>query len=206
MKYVIFDFNGTVIDDVDLGVLCINELVKKYLNRGPVSREEYTHVFTFPVKKYYENVGFDFGLHDWVTVAHDWLSIYNSHRHEYSLFPGIVDLLEENQRKGYSNILLSATKREMLLEQVEELGLSSYFDKILGIDNIYASGKVHLIEDFIKDKDPKDCVLIGDTLHDLDVARSAGVECILLSCGHQARDVLEREYGRVVGDIREVVL
>ncbi len=48
--------------------------------------------------------------------------------------------------------------------------------------------------------------MIGDTLHDLETAKAMGVECILVANGHQAKDVLLKEYDKVVDDIREVKL
>ncbi|MBR2577437.1 MAG: HAD hydrolase-like protein, partial [Erysipelotrichaceae bacterium] len=57
MKYVIFDFNGTVVDDLDLSLACINRTIEKYLDRGPLSKEEYYEVFTSPIKRYYEKAG-----------------------------------------------------------------------------------------------------------------------------------------------------
>ena len=54
MKYIIFDFNGTILDDVDVNIECINQIAKKYLNREPVKKEEYLNIFDFPVIDYYK--------------------------------------------------------------------------------------------------------------------------------------------------------
>ena len=206
MKYVIFDFNGTVLDDLQVGIDSINDTIRAYLKRGPVDRQEYTHIFGFPVRDYYERVGFDFSKQDWDEVAQYWVNCYNSRRGEYRIFDGVLELLDENHAKGYQNILLSATKLSMLESQLEELGIRGRFDEVLGIDNIYATSKVPLIRDFMKDKKKEDCIFIGDTLHDLDVAESAGIECVLVANGHQAKEILETRCSRVYDDIREVRL
>ena len=106
----------------------------------------------------------------------------------------------------YRNILLSASSKEALEKQLEELGIAEYFDEVLGIDNIYAESKTQIALDWIRDKDPKECLVIGDTLHDLDTAREMGVRCILVANGHQAKEVLLKETEDVVDDIREIAL
>ena len=204
MKYVIFDFNGTVIDDVDVGVECINELCREYLDRGPVFKEEYLHVFTFPVKDYYEKIGFDFDVQDWSEVAHRWVELYREKKEKINVYPGVKEILMKNRLSGNKNILLSASRQDILETQLEELGIRSLFDEVWGISDIYASSKIPLFRKFIEDKDPEDCLFIGDTLHDLDVAKSAGVRCVLVANGHQAKDVLEVYCEDVVDDIREV--
>ena len=46
--------------------------------------------------------------------------------------------------------------------------------------------------------------MLGDSLHDLEVAKAMGVKCILIARGHQARDILTANWEDVVDDITEV--
>lgn len=206
MKYLIWDFNGTVINDVDACLDALNAIVAKYLKRPPVTKDEYLHVFTFPVKDYYNKVGFDFKEKSFAEVGKEWVEIYNANHDKYYVNDGVIDLLNEAHQKGYKNILLSASKIEMLKEQVKEIGLYDYFDEILGIDNIYAESKIPIALNFIKDKDPNDCLYLGDSLHDLDVANAMKVKCYLIAQGHQAKDVLVKEHDCVLDSLREVKL
>ena len=55
MKYVILDFNGTVLDDIDVCIKAENKTIEHFkLDRPPITKEEYLDIFTFPVKNYYE--------------------------------------------------------------------------------------------------------------------------------------------------------
>ncbi len=207
MKYVIFDFNGTVLDDTLVCIRAENETMKHFgLDRKPLTLEEYRKIFTFPVKSYYEAVGFDWSKNSYEEVGAYWFSCYRKCRNDYTVHEGVIEILKENHRKGYRNILLSASSKEALEKQLEELGIAEYFDEVLGIDNIYAESKTQIALDWIRDKDPKECLVIGDTLHDLDTAREMGVRCILVANGHQAKEVLLKETEDVVDDIREIVL
>lgn len=199
MKYIIFDFNGTILDDVDLAINCLNKTIDRYLDRKHVTLEEYKEIFTFPVKKYYEAVGFDFDVLDWYEVGKFWADLYYENRNTAKVHDYIKELLIKNREIGNKNILLSASKLELLIQQVRELGLYEYFDEILGIDNIYASSKLPIGLKFIKDKNPEDCVFIGDTGHDFEVAKGMGVRCILVASGHESKSRLLK-YGCEVYD------
>ena len=94
----------------------------------------------------------------------------------------------------------------MLKGQLDKLDILDMFDEVLGIDNIYATSKLPIGLEFIKDKDPNECLMIGDTLHDGEVARAMGVECVLVANGHQSKDVLCQSGLMVYDDIREVLL
>ena len=205
MKYLVYDFNGTILDDVDVCVKAENKTIEHFhLDRPPLSREEYLKLFTFPVKHYYELVGFDWNVNPYEEVGQYWFNWYRELRNEYRVFDGVEEILEENHRKGLENILLSASSLVELKKQLDELGIAQYFDEVLGIDNIYAGSKIDIALKWIADKDPKECLMIGDTLHDLETAMAMGIDCVLVANGHQDRETLEEHYDKVVDDIREV--
>ena len=205
MKDLVYDFNGTILNDVDVCVKAENKTIEHFhLDRPPLSREEYLKLFTFPVKHYYELVGFDWNVNPYEEVGQYWFNWYRELRNEYRVFDGVEEILEENHRKGLMNILLSASSLVELKKQLDELGIAQYFDEVLGIDNIYAGSKVDIALNWIADKDPKECLMIGDTLHDLETARAMGIDCVLVANGHQDRETLEEHYDKVVDDIREV--
>ena len=205
MKYVVFDFNGTILDDVKVGMEAENRTIRHFgLQREPLTLDEYTHIFTFPVKDYYEKVGFDWNRFDYKEVGQYWFDCYCSLKSEYRLYDGVIELLEENRRKGISNVVLSASSLKALKIQLDELGIADYFDEVLGLGDIYAGSKEDIAVNWAKDKDKDECIMLGDTLHDLDVANAMGIRCILIARGHQAKDLLLEKTDNVVDDIREV--
>ena len=208
MKYVVFDFNGTILDDVNVAVMAENVIIKKYLNRPPMGLDEYLHTFTFPVKDYYEKIGFkwDDG-YTYEEVGDLWFEMYNKFKDEYKLYDGVIEVLQKSHDLGYKNILLSASSLEPLKQQLRELNIIDYFDEIIGNNNIYAESKIENAKRWIADKNPDDCMFIGDSLHDLQSANAMKINnCVLVARGHQAKDVLLAEYDNVVDDIREVNL
>ena len=79
------------------------------------------------------------------------------------------------------------------------------FDAVLGLDHIYATSKEGIGRAWMEESavDPADCVMIGDTLHDAQVARALGWRCILVCGGHQLRATLETAGTDVAQDLFE---
>ncbi len=59
MRSIIWDWNGTLLNDLDLCISAINVLLGKR-ELPLLNRQTYKAVFSFPVKDYYKAVGFRF--------------------------------------------------------------------------------------------------------------------------------------------------
>ncbi len=90
---------------------------------------------------------------------------------------------------------------------INDHGLTKYFKHITGLDHIYATGKLVIGRELIKKIDVplQKIVLIGDTLHDHDVADDLGIKCILIANGHQSRERLLQSGDPVLNDMRELI-
>lgn len=206
IKTLILDFNGTLLDDVKVSLDCLNFIVAKYLNRPPLTLNEYLNIFTFPVQDYYAKVGFNFTNISFKEIGNDWYNHYQSKKNEYCLFDDVFSFLKRAKAKNYRLVLLSASHKEDLVQQCIELGIKDYFTEIWGIQNIYAAGKEDLAKEMMKNKIAKECLFIGDTLHDALVAKVVNSPCILVSRGHQAANVLKRSNLPVKKSLGEIIL
>ncbi len=186
-KAIIWDYNGTLLDDLSIGLQSINEMLAK--RKLPLlSAESYREVFTFPVKNYYQSVGFDFEKEDWDVTAKEFISLYKSLLPKSNIFPEAIQLLAHFSSLGKKQFILSAMEQNMLNNSVKTENIGSFFSEISGIDNIYASSKIENGIKMIKNHQlsPKDVCLLGDTTHDYEVAQKLGCNCILIAAGHQS--------------------
>ncbi len=190
--HLIWDFNGTVYDDVDAGIVSANRLLRAHGLAPLESKEQYRVLFGFPVIDYYRRLGFDFERVSYPQLAEEWVSYYSEAAHDAALYPAFPSVLEEGRRLGLSQVLLSATEQAMLQRQVEELGIAECFDEILGSQNIQAYGKEAVGMEWRRRHPHATALMLGDTEHDAAVAAAMGADCILLSCGHRSRTALER--------------
>ena len=188
---VIWDWNGTLLNDLELCVNTINILLSDR-KLGLLSNGRYKDVFSFPVKNYYEKAGFDFTREDFAVPARQFIEKYNSGVNTCGLHSGVKTILETFRLNDIRQFVLSAMKQDMLNSTIEFQGISAYFEKIVGLDDHYAVSKMDqgrklLLETGLP---AKDTCIIGDTLHDFEVAVELGIHCILIADGHQSKERL----------------
>ena len=202
--HIIWDWNGTLLDDVAWCMTSINTMLKKRGLPTLDSVEAYHRVFGFPVIDYYRRVGFDFDKESFEKLAAEYIEIYHDNKSDASLFSEAKGILADFQNKGIHQIILSASEIKHLLSQMEPFDLSLFFDEILGISDIFATSKIDLGKAYVKRTQPERAVLIGDTIHDKEVADALGVECILVANGHQSINALLSVNAVVVDSLADV--
>ncbi len=197
-KYVIWDFNGTIIDDVDISFKAANKLLEEYgLERIP-SIDSYRGMLCFPVIDYYRKLGFDFEKFDFSIPADRWVDIYMSLQSEVSSRNDTVSAVKELKNRGYFQSILSASDRGMLTSQLVDLGINDLFDEIYCKDDVYAYGKLDVAARWRNDHPNVKAVFIGDMAHDHESAEIIGCPCVLISGGHSLISQLESCNGAVV--------
>jgi phosphoglycolate phosphatase len=205
-EHIIWDWNGTLLNDTSLCLNIINSVLKSK-NIKTLSLEDYRLIFDFPVKKYYEKAGFNFAEYSFEEVGKQWMDEYEIRKGETFLFEGTKDVLDYISSLGIGQSVLSAYSLHTLIEIINSHGLTKYFKHITGLDHIYATGKLDIGRELIKKINVplKKVVLVGDTLHDHDVAAELGIQCILIANGHQSRARLISSGFPVLNDIRELI-
>lgn len=186
-QHIIWDWNGTLLDDSWLCRETLNHLLGKRA-MPPVSLQDYRDQFEFPVLAYYHKLGFDLEREPFEDLSNEYIDHYNSQRLRARLQPGLPDALERLQRAGLEQSILSAYKHDTLVELVQHYGLETFFAHIAGAADNYAGSKEEAGKDLLHTTGatPAQTLLIGDTLHDAEVASSLGAQCLLLTCGHMA--------------------
>lgn len=186
-RHVIWDWNGTLLDDAWLCVEILNGLLRE-AGLAPLTVDEYRADFSFPVLGFYERRGFDFRTHSFDEVSRRYISAYNQRRYECHLQPGTLPALERLRAAGVEQSVLSAYHEETLREVVAHYQLTHFFTRLSGLDNIRADGKVARGQAHLRALElheaPHTVVLIGDTAHDHEVAQALGADCLLLEHGH----------------------
>ncbi len=203
-SHVIWDWNGTLFNDVQLCVEIINELLASRKMKQ-ISVDYYKEIFTFPVKKYYEIAGFDFTKEDFSEVGKEWMDIYEERKLEARLFDDVLPTMSRLKSSGIKQYLLSAYSLQNLENMIERFELNRFVEKVKGLDNIYAESKLQLGLELLEELDLNGAkaLLIGDTLHDYETAKAMNVDCALVARGHQAKNVLLKNAGVNVYDSLE---
>ena len=188
-KHIVWDWNGTLLDDLWLCIESIN-FVLESRGMSTVDKESYKSIFTFPVIKYYECLGFDFSKEKFPIPG--FLNYYRNHFKKCNLHQYVHEVLKKNKDNRLTQSILSAGKQDSIMDWVAHHKIDHYFNAIVGIENDAADGKTDAGLNWLSkvDTPKKEILLIGDTVHDSDVAEQMGVHCVLVDIGHVSRERL----------------
>ncbi len=192
-KHIIWDWNGTLLDDAWLCVDVMNQLlVKRGMTMLTIDR--YREVFDFPVKEYYRELGFNFNEEPFESPGTEFIDGYNAKWREAHLQENAAEILLKINGTGITQSLLSAAKQQLLEEMTDYFGVTNRFVRILGLDNHYAYGKMEIGKVWMEKLGfkPHEVLFVGDTVHDHEVAVAIGVDCVLFASGHQTSEKLSR--------------
>lgn len=190
IRQVLWDWNGTLLDDLTYAIGVRNRTFPAFGLPRIGSVAEYHRQFTFPVRRYYERAGVT--DETFVAVAHAWMAEYVRGFDNVPLHGDAVETLARFAAAGVRQAVLSATRRDMLESQIARFPIRAYFTDVLGLSDIYARSKEAVGLDYLArcGVPAASTLMIGDTLHDAEVARAMGTGCVLVARGHQSRETL----------------
>ena len=205
IKEIVWDWNGTLINDASLCVDILNNIL--FLHDQPsISIEYYRNNFSFPVSDFYKRIYLPSSGKKFDDVSLSFISEYRLKWKECNLQPGVLQILKLIQQLGLRQSILSAGNQSDVEVFLDHFNLVSFFNQVFGTDNIKAEGKIELGKKFITDSNlrPDEILLVGDTIHDLQVANEIGCSVLLFSQGHNSNNQLFGYSVPIINDLMEV--
>jgi phosphoglycolate phosphatase len=186
--HLLWDWNGTLLDDTPASVAALNELLSA---RGlpQIGLDFYRDTFSFPVRDFYAACGVRLEREDWARLAEDYHAAYL--RQPRSLQREAIAALRQARQAGLGQSILSAMRQDLLEKEVAAFAVMPWMEHVFGTDNLDGASKVararQLIARLRAEKGPLvECVMIGDSLHDHEVAAAVGARCVLVANGSHA--------------------
>ena len=187
MTHVVWDWNGTLLDDTQAALDTLNIMLARRGGR-PVALDFYRDHFAFPVKPFYEAIGVRLGNEDWDALAREYHDIYAAQ--PKALNREAIAALECVKGRGCRQSIVSALRQDLLAAITAELGVAPYMSRVCGVDNLDGNSKLERAREMlasISAEWPGEAfVMIGDSLHDKEVADALGVRCVLCAQGSHA--------------------
>lgn len=205
MKHIVWDWNGTLLDDLGLVVDATNASLALF-GAGPVTADEHRRDFIRPITAYYEGViGRPISAAEFENLDREFHAAYNAGAPHLGLTFGVPDLLA-----GYGphQSLLSMWFHKDLVPAVSRHGLTDYFRRVDGLRATVGGGhKAPLLKEHLAEMglDPADVVLIGDSVDDADAAAAVGAGAVLYSGGFTHVDKLRAVGVPVVDTLEDAV-
>jgi phosphoglycolate phosphatase len=196
-KWVLFDWNGTLLNDVEHGYevlmkLCLDYQVPQF------SFAQYLEWVDFPISLLYKRAGFKLNDQEFSDLSDKFMEYYHTTPLPQT-FIEVPQILNDLLSNGYKLGIISAYKEERLIKILNDFGLNKYFEIVAGLGNDLAQSKTERFKEVIEQNNILDFVYLGDTLHDREVVveyqntpgHQAKSECILISNGHQSAQRLQ---------------
>lgn len=188
---ILWDWNGTILNDVDLCV-DISNIALRNEGKQELERADYQNLFGFPITAYYERIGIDLKKTSMETLTNGFIDLYTSKVKTCSLQNHITEVLQHLNKANKQQYVLTAAHTEIASGLLQYFNIIHYFKAVAGLDNHRAESKVSRGITLLKEHQisAQNTLLIGDTLHDFEVAEALGVHCILIAHGHQSKERL----------------
>ena len=191
IQHILWDWNGTLIDDVQINIEILNDLLQRY-GLAPQNLQQYKDRFGFPLEDFYRELGMDFTRVSYQEIADEYLLLYRVRQFECSLHQDSRTILNHFRDRGMGQSILSAYHETRLQEVVSRFRIETYFEFMVGRSDHYAHSKLDQGRLLLAKLNlpPQSILMIGDTLHDAQVASALGVHCLLVADGHQSEERL----------------
>ena len=201
-KHILWDWNGTLLDDVWVSVKSINVILNRY-KIDQITICQYLEIFTFPVIDYYKKIGFNFKKDPFEKIGTEFILEYTKNQFLPDLHTNSFETLSKIKALEVPQSIVSAATQKMLDKMMKHHKLTNYFKYVVGQDNHYAYGKEEKVKELIKIENikPSEVLYIGDTIHDFDVAGNLRIDCLLLSHGHTSYTRLLKTGAHIFNDM-----
>ena len=191
ISYVIWDWNGTLLDDVRAACGAFNTpLVRRGI--PTLSLEHYREIFGFPVRDFYRSAGIKLELEDWDRLAAEYHELYLADESP-ELADGAFALLRHWKEQRIGQSVVTVSEQTIVNTQIQKFGIRKELDQVIGVSNLHGASKRDLVHGFLDSLSipSAEVLMVGDSLHDAELAREADTQCVLVASGHQSRSRLE---------------
>lgn len=206
MKYthIIWDWNGTLLDDVTAAVKSMNNLLTEY-NMLPTNVKEYREMLEIPVINYYAKF-FDFNKIPFQVLADKWSKKYDEYLKEMNLMNGAQNVLEHLEKLGLSQMIVSSCKKDWIISCLEKFEIGDKFISVSGADNNLAESKIERAKHLLKtlNADPMKTLVIGDMTHDYEMALELHTDCVLIPDGQGSIESIIETGADIVEHITDI--
>ena len=201
---ILWDWNGTLLDDVDVAVASMNDLLARH-GKPLTSREEYREMIDIPVINYYCKL-FDFEQTPFDELADGFMKGYDRYICSAGLMRGARETLERLRQMGVRQIIVSSFHEATLNGYLRRFGIADYFEAVSGAGDYISAGKIERARSLLDRLHtlPERTLSVGDMVHDYELAQVLGTHCVLLPNGQQSEERLRKTGAFVEKDLASI--
>lgn len=178
IKAIIFDWSGVVKDALTSQHWLTNQVFKKH-GLEPLSIEEFAENWEQPYQLFYNKYLPNLSMEE---EEKDYLEAMRSKEcPKAQPVAGMVELIKTLKERGYFLTVISSDHSETILNEIKEYGLENVFIEIINnVHDKFNSAK-NLLQKY--NLDLSETYFIGDSNHEVDVAKKLGIKSIAVTWG-----------------------
>ncbi|MGK7377541.1 HAD-IA family hydrolase [Planococcus sp. 1R117A] len=194
MRYIIFDFDGTLADSTQLFMQAWNTFAKQF-NYLPVTQEDLVSSRNLTIQQRAKK--YEFPMHKIPIILPKVYQYFKAHMNEVALFDGIKEMLEALARNGYKIVIISSNAQENIELFLRQEGIDTV-SQVLTSSRIF--GKDTVIRKFMKQQNltADQLLYVGDEVRDILACNKVSVPFAWVSWGLDGYELIEKEKPRFV--------
>ncbi|MEM7144022.1 MAG: HAD family hydrolase [Verrucomicrobiota bacterium] len=178
VRNVVFDWSGTLVNDLPPVLETSNRLLEAY-GAAAMGEEEFRRRFRLPWVHFYEELLPGVPIEE---LEVRFQELFEEAESVPELIPHAREFLEYCQGRGMRLFVLSAIPEDHFEEQAERMGLAKFFEgRYLGVRD-----KRHCVHEIVEGHglEREVTMLVGDMEHDMDTARHGGLKAVATLTGY----------------------
>jgi phosphoglycolate phosphatase len=187
-KIIVFDWNGTLLDDLEQSLAGFNAVLRM-MGAPEFSVDEYQQRYTVPFIKLYESGGVDADelRAREVEVHQVFHATYDQAALSAQLRQGAQELLDFLRQNRIRILVLSNHTVHDIRFQAARLGIEPFFDAVLANDvngvAYITRGKDQRLKDYMQQHAIEGGIIVGDTVEEVEIGQDIGLISVALTGG-----------------------
>jgi phosphoglycolate phosphatase-like HAD superfamily hydrolase len=195
MKHLIFDFDGTLADSLEVAVSTYHQLTGRSI---PFTTVEFAALKKLPARKVAKALGIPFWKAPF--LLYQGRKIMHQRINEIEIFADITDVLRELHARGYELRIVSSNSKENIEQFLERYNLTEFFVDITGNVGLFRKGSALKRVMRRAGIEKHEACYIGDEARDIEASRSAGIPVVSVTWGFNDKELLATAHPYEIAD------
>ena len=190
-ELIIFDWDGTLSDSVGL---ITDLMIQSFLlhNVSPPSRMEVADILGIKLSEAFKILLKEKDQNASELIFNSYIDLYNHSSNKVKLFDGVELGIKELHGYGYKIAIATGGGRNYLDSCLAQTSIKDFINVTKTSDDCFSKPHPQMCNEILNELiiEPEKSIVIGDSIHDLQMAKNAGISSLAVTYGAHKQDSL----------------
>ena len=190
-ELIIFDWDGTLSDSVGL---ITDLMIQSFLlhNISPPSRMEVADILGIKLSEAFKILLKEKDQNASELILNSYIDLYNQSSNKVKLFDGVELGIKELHRYGYKIAIATGGGRNYLDSCLAQTSIKDFINVTKTSDDCFSKPHPQMCNEILNELiiEPEKSIVVGDSIHDLQMAKNAGISSLAVTYGAHKQDSL----------------